>query len=378
LPWRAPPGGTPDPYWVWLSEIMLQQTTVTAVAPYFAAFVAKWPNVKSLARSPVDEIMRQWAGLGYYSRARNLHACARKVATDFGGRFPDTESALRDLPGIGSYTAAAIAAIAFGRHAIVVDGNVERIVARFFAIDTPLPAAKTAIRAKAAELTPSYRPGDYAQAMMDLGATICRPRKPACTLCPLTTNCAARASASPERFPRKSQKPERPLRVGAAFFVRRGDGMVLVRQRPPKGLLGGMMEFPGTEWSAVVGVPGDGNCGEAVVAGLDPALRALVSGADLVGPTTSDRTRQKGEMSRPPTRGPGTRKLDGTIEHIFTHFRLQLEVYAVECPRGAIAPADCRWVEDPDLDRQALPSVMRKVLKLVRESSQAGPSRNLR
>jgi A/G-specific adenine glycosylase len=352
LPWRAPPGRKADPYEVWLSEIMLQQTTVTAVAPYFAAFVARWPNVKLLAESPVEEIMRQWAGLGYYSRARNLHACAKTVVADFGGRFPQSEATLRGLPGIGPYTAAAIAAIAFDQHAVVVDGNVERVVARYFAIDMPLPAAKSAIREKAAELTPFERPGDYAQAMMDLGATICTPRKPACALCPSRADCAARASGSPELYPRKAGKPERPLRRGAAFFIHRQDGMVLLRTRPPKGLLGGMTEFPGTEWIPSPR-PEEGSL-------HDPVSKHADSWAG-----TWDDAPLWAQFAPPSV---PLRKLDTSVAHIFTHFRLELEVYVAEIARETPPPPGCRWVRETDLDREALPSVMRKVLKVVREN----------
>jgi A/G-specific adenine glycosylase len=354
LPWRALPGQRADPYQVWLSEIMLQQTTVAAVVPYFTAFVARWPSVEGLADAPVEEVMRQWAGLGYYSRARNLHACARMVTAEHGGRFPDTEEALRGLPGIGPYTAAAIAAIAFGRRAVVVDGNVERVVARLFAIPTPLPAAKASIRAKATDLTPPARPGDYAQAMMDLGATICTPRKPACALCPLTAGCAARATGTPERFPLKAAKPERPVRHGAVLFVRRRDGMVLVRTRPPKGLLGGMTEFPGTEWTtSPLSEEGLRRKAVSMVAdfGTDAALWS-----QLVPPSVP------------------LRKLDMGVTHVFTHFRLELEIRVAEVPHGAHPPAGCRWVHESDVDHEALPSVMRKVLKAVRgNGGSAGP-----
>lgn len=351
LPWRAAPGQRADPYHVWLSEIMLQQTTVAAVAPYFMAFLTRWPSVDSLAEAPVEEIMRQWAGLGYYSRARNLHACARRVVAEHGGSFPEIETTLRRLPGIGPYTAAAIAAIGFGRHAVVVDGNVERVVSRLFAIETPLPAAKSLIEEKAAELTPFERPGDYAQAMMDLGATICTPRKPACALCPLTARCAARAAGTPELYPRKAARPERPLRRGTVVFVRRRDGMVLLRTRPPKGLLGGMTEFPGTEWlsvsrgadASVAGV----TAGPSLDVGFDPTVRALISAVPL-------------------------RKLDASVAHVFTHLRLELDIYVVEIARGSATPTGCRWVHETDLDREALPSVMRKVLKVVRKNARDG------
>ncbi|MGH6800832.1 MAG: A/G-specific adenine glycosylase, partial [Methylocella sp.] len=221
LPWRALPGEAADPYQVWLSEIMLQQTTVAAVKPYFLGFLARWPNVGLLAQASGEEVMRAWAGLGYYSRARNLHACAKIIAGRFGGKFPDAEAALRNLPGIGPYTAAAIAAIAFGRRAAAVDGNAERVLARLYSISSPLPAAKSEIKAKAAAMVPAERPGDFAQAMMDLGATICAPKHPCCDICPLLKFCRGHALGSPETLPRKAPRRERPLRQGAAFFVRR-------------------------------------------------------------------------------------------------------------------------------------------------------------
>src|ERR1019366_7791005 len=250
LPWRPRPREPADPYKVWLSEIMLQQTTVASVKPYFAAFVARWPNVDLLAQASSGDVMRAWAGLGYYSRARNLHACSKIIAGEFGGRFPATEAALRNLPGIGPYTAAAIAAIAFGQRAAAIDGNVTRVAARLFSIETPLPAASSAIKARAEGMVPAARPGDFAQAMMDLGAMVCTPRKPSCGLCPLRDFCLGSASGHAETLPRKAPRPPRPLRRGAAFFVRRRDGAVLVRTRPPKGLLGGMTELPGSPWSA--------------------------------------------------------------------------------------------------------------------------------
>ncbi len=366
LPWRAPPGERADPYRVWLSEIMLQQTTVAAVAPYYTAFLARWPAVENLAEAPIEAVMRQWAGLGYYSRARNLHVCARRVTAEHGGRFPETEAALRALPGIGPYTAAAVAAIAFGRRAVVVDGNVERVVARFFAIESPLPAAKASIKEKAADLTPFKRPGDYAQAMMDLGATICTPRKPACALCPLTAGCAAHAAGDPEAFPRKRASPERPLRRGTVFFIRRQDRMVLLRTRPEKGLLGGMSEFPGTEWThfpqheessyeAVMAVPG-------LDPGIDPAIQELLFGACV--PTRN----AQAERPSPAAASIPFRKVDTGVTHVFTHFRLELRIFVAEVPRVSLAPTGCRWVRETDLDHEALPSVMRKVLKAVGES----------
>ena len=250
LPWRALPGDdAPNPYSVWLSEVMLQQTTVAAVKPYHAAFLARWPTVEALACADDADVMAAWAGLGYYARARNLLACARVVVTNHGGRFPLTEAALRALPGIGAYTAAAIAAIAFDARAVVVDANVERVVSRLFAIAEPLPAARVAIRERAETITPDARAGDFAQAMMDLGATICTPRDPACVLCPLAFACAARAAGRPDTYPVKLPKGEKPIRQGTIFWLE-ASGHVLLRARPPRGLLGGMRALPTGAWTA--------------------------------------------------------------------------------------------------------------------------------
>src|SRR6201991_2673409 len=249
LPWRAPAGERADPYRVWLSEIMLQQTTVKAVGPYFEKFVARWPDAAALARASLDDVLRMWAGLGYYSRARNLHACAVTVARDHGGMFPDTEDGLRALPGIGPYTAAAIAAIAFGRRTMPVDGNIERVVSRLYAVEEPLPQAKPLIQQLAATLLGDTRAGDSAQALMDLGSTICTPKKPACALCPINDDCLGFARGDQETFPRKAAKKTGELRRGAAFVVTRG-GELLVRTRAEKGLLGGMTEVPTSEWLA--------------------------------------------------------------------------------------------------------------------------------
>lgn len=243
LPWRSEPGGRPDPYRVWLSEVMLQQTTVAHATPYFELFTRRWPNVEALAEAPEAEVMAAWAGLGYYARARNLIACARSVAEDLGGRFPDTEEELRRLPGIGRYTAAAVAAIAFGRRAVVVDSNVERVVARLFAVETPLPAARGELYRLAGSITPDREAGDFAQAMMDLGATICLPRAPDCVRCPLARLCSARRSGAPGRFPLKAAKAPRPRREGVAYWLEH-DGHVLLVRRPPRGLLGGMLALP--------------------------------------------------------------------------------------------------------------------------------------
>ncbi|MGO8740459.1 A/G-specific adenine glycosylase [Rhodoblastus sp.] len=318
LPWRARPGERPDPYAVWLSEVMLQQTTVAAVGAYFLRFMKLWPCVKNLAEAPAEAVMRAWAGLGYYARARNLHACARKVASEYGGRFPSEEAELRRLPGVGPYTAAAIAAIAFDRPAIVVDGNVERAMARLRALETPFPAAKKAIPGLVAEIAPRARPGDFAQAMMDLGATICTPRNPACMICPLNADCAAQKLGAAEKFPVRAAKKPRPLRRGAVFYLRRADGAVLTRTRPPRGLLGGMEAFFGTDW------------GEA----LPAEVLAPIPGVKLA--------------------------LAGEIDHVFTHFALKLAVFVGEAPRRARAPDGGRWRGAQDMAAAALPSVMRK------------------
>lgn len=322
LPWRAPAGEAADPYAVWLSEVMLQQTTVAAVKSYFAAFLARWPDVTALAAAPTEDVMRAWAGLGYYSRARNLHACAKQVAAR--GAFPDTEAALRELPGVGPYTAAAIAAIAFDRRAVVVDGNVERVIVRLHALERPIREAKAEIRGLAEARTPAARCGDYAQAMMDLGATICTPRRPACVLCPLAEGCRARGEGRQDSLPAKAAKPARPLRQGSVFYVRRGAD-VLVRTRPDKGLLGGMTEFPGSAWDAEGDPTG--------------AARPL------------------------PARW---RKLLAPVEHGFTHFELRLVVHVAEVPAGTLAPQGCRWIAEAGLAGEALPSLMRKVAAAAR------------
>jgi A/G-specific adenine glycosylase len=330
LPWRALPGMPADPYKVWLSEIMLQQTTVTAVKPHFLGFLARWPNVGRLAQASGEEVMRAWAGLGYYSRARNLHACAKIVAGPLRGEFPDTEAGLQDLPGIGPYTAAAIAAIAFGRPAAAIDGNAERVLARLYSISTPLPAARSEIKAKAAAMVPVERPGDFAQAMMDLGATICSPKHPSCDICPLLKFCRGHALGCPESLPRKAPRRERPLRQGAAFFVRRRDGAVLVRTRPPKGLLGGMTELPGTAWETHF---------NAALAARQAPIEASYW------------------------------KLDRQVAHAFTHFTLRLDIYVAEVPSSRRAPKGYRFVPDRGLDKEAFPSVMRKIIESVRRSA---------
>jgi A/G-specific adenine glycosylase len=329
LPWRAPPGATPDPYAVWLSEIMLQQTTVAAVIPFYERFLARWPTIEALAAAKLDDILAAWAGLGYYSRARNLHACARIVAEKHRGTFPSSEEELSELPGIGPYTAAAIAAIAFGARATPVDGNIERVVARLFAVKTPLPAAKEEIRRLAATLTPSERAGDFAQALMDLGASLCTPKRPSCLMCPLQADCAAHAEGIESTLPAKAVKAERPVRVGLAFLALREDGCVLLRRRPEAGLLGGMLEVPSTDWADTLPP-------------LNEALRTA------------------------PVRGDWW-AVPGSVVHTFTHFRLESLVYRAIVPADASLtfwsdPQRCRWVARRDLDRAALPSVMRKII----------------
>jgi A/G-specific adenine glycosylase len=325
LPWRALPGERADPYRVWLSEIMLQQTTVKAVGPYFEKFIARWPDVAAMGRASLDDVLRMWAGLGYYSRARNLHACAVVVMRDHGGVFPDTEAGLRALPGIGPYTAAAIAAIAYDRRTMPVDGNIERVVSRLFAVEDTLPQAKPRIQDLATALLGPSRSGDLAQALMDLGATICTPKTPACSLCPLNDGCAALGRGDQETFPRKAPKKAGMLRRGAAFVVTRGD-QLLVRSRPAKGLLGGMTEVPTSEWSA-------GHDDEAALVQA-PAINGVM------------RWHRKA----------------GRVTHVFTHFPLELVVYTAQVPGRTRAPEGMRWVPLATLQDEALPNLMRKVI----------------
>jgi len=323
LPWRAENGAAADPYRVWLSEIMLQQTTVKAVGPYYVGFLKRWPSVRKLAAAPLDDVLKVWAGLGYYARARNLHACARAVVEQHRGQFPATEAGLRLLPGIGTYTAAAIAAIAFDRRAVAIDGNVERVIARLFAIDAMLPDAKAEIRVRAETLMPEKRFGDFTQALMDLGATICTPKKPACAICPWMGLCAAQRRGDPETFPRKAPKVEGKLRRGASFVVMRADGSVLLRSRPPHGLLGGMTEVPSTAWTHAF-----------------------------------DERRALAEAPLKAT----WRRVPGVVEHGFTHFPLQQSVYVASVPAKTKAPPGMRWVARVELAGEALPNVMRKVV----------------
>ena len=325
LPWRPLPGVRADPYGVWLSEIMLQQTGVKTVKPYFEKFLARWPDVEALGRASLDDVLRMWAGLGYYSRARNLHACAVAVLRDHGAMFPDTEQGLRGLPGIGPYTAAAIAAIAFGRRTMPVDGNIERVVSRLFAVEEPLPQAKPLIGSLATTLLGPSRAGDSAQALMDLGSSICTPKKPACALCPLNRDCVSRARGDQETFPRKAPKKTGALRRGAAFVVTRGDAL-LVRTRPEKGLLGGMTEVPTSHWLEVQD--------DQTALQQAPGVRS----------------------------GARWNRKAGVVSHVFTHFPLELMVYTANVSARAAAPEGMRWVPISALRDEALPNVMRKVI----------------
>ncbi|RAK62157.1 A/G-specific adenine glycosylase [Phenylobacterium kunshanense] len=321
LPWRVGPrdhaaGVRAEPYRVWLSEVMLQQTTVPHATPYFLKFTARWPTVSDLAAAPDEEVMAAWAGLGYYARARNLLACARAVARDHGGVFPDTEEGLRSLPGLGPYTAAAVGAIAFDRPANVVDGNVERVMARLFAVETPLPEAKPELKRLAGALVREDRPGDWAQALMDLGATICRPKAPLCDRCPIASSCAGLAGGAPETYPRKTAKAERPRRHGVAYVLTRGAEIALVR-RPPKGLLGGMLALPTSDWRA-------------------------------------ERWTEAEAMAAAPA--PADWRPVGEIEHVFTHFSLSLGLLRAEGDAEGLI-----WSPRRDLD--ALPSVFLKAAR---------------
>lgn len=324
LPWRAPPGEpAPSPYRVWLSEVMLQQTTTGAVAPYFAAFTARWPTVEALAAAPEADVMAAWAGLGYYSRVRNLIACAREVAAR--GGFPDSEDGLRRLPGLGAYTAAAVAAIAFGRHAVAIDANVERVVARLFAIDAPLPGARKAIRAAAETITPAGRPGDFAQGLMDLGAMVCTPRDPRCLLCPLARDCAGLAQGNPARLPVKAPRRVRPSRIGTAFWIERADengGAVWLVRRPGRGMLGGMRALPDDGWSART----DGS-GDAPI--------------------------------------PGSWRAGGVVRHGFTHFDLELGLAIYAGSAWGKLEGEGEWWPVAEIEVAGLPTLFAKAAQLA-------------
>jgi len=335
LPWRSAPNtAAPDPYRVWLSEVMLQQTSTVAVKPYFEAFTARWPTVQALAAAADSDLMAAWAGLGYYARARNLLACARAVASEHKGVFPDTEAGLLTLPGIGRYTAAAVAAIAFGRRAVVVDGNVERVVSRLFAVETPLPAAKPMLYDLAASITPDDRAGDFAQAMMDLGATICTPRSPACAICPIRPQCAAVKTGAPALYPVRAARKKKPQRYGTIFWLER-DGQVLTVRRADKGLLGGMRALPTGPWSDA-----------------PPGLEGAPFAVDW------------------------TMAEEG-VSHVFTHFALDLAI-ARGTPakglgeKGCAIPADGEWWPVDGLDAAGLPTVFAKAARRALEEREHG------
>jgi A/G-specific adenine glycosylase len=329
LPWRAEPGlgVQTDPYRVWLSEIMLQQTVVATVIPYFEKFVARWPTVKALAAAPAEDVMAAWAGLGYYSRARNLIRCARVVTEELGGKFPREEADLQKLPGIGPYTAAAIAAIAFDAPATVIDGNVDRVMVRMFGIERPIRDAKSEIRDFAEALTPKRRAGDYAQGVMDLGATICTPTSPSCSICPWAEDCVARSRGIAGELPVKPPRKAKPMRWGIVFWITRGDGAVLLRRRPDKGLLGGMLVLPSSEW-------------------------------------LSDELDPRKHLKQAPVKAK-FKALPGVVSHTFTHFHLDLAVYAARIDGRKVSGEDFLWMDPADLDEAGLPTVMKKVVQVA-------------
>lgn len=324
MPWRAAKGVRPDPYHVWLSEIMLQQTTVVTVGPYFMKFVNKWPTVEALAKAKLDEVLTAWAGLGYYARARNLHKCAVTIAKDHRGVFPRTVEGLLELPGIGPYTAAAIASIAFDVPAVAVDGNVERVVSRYFAIEQPLPLSKEKIRAKAALLADgTTHPGDFTQAFMELGATVCTPRKPKCGSCPWQLDCAGRRKGIAEELPRKLAKAAKPVRYGKVFYIANGAGEFLIHKRVGQGLYEGLYQLPTTDW-----------IGDRAEAGK---LKAPLKAARM-------------------------ESLGAEVRHSFTHFDLILEIWTGHTKNSSLAHA--AWVSSDNIEQYALPTLMKKAIRL--------------
>jgi A/G-specific adenine glycosylase len=324
LPWRVRGGLHPDPYRVWISEIMLQQTTVATVIPYYERFLNRWPAVTALAAAPLDDVLHGWQGLGYYSRARNLHRCAQVICETLGGQFPHTAAELARLPGIGPYTAAALASICFGEPVAAIDGNVQRVISRLYTLPDPPALNKNAVAERAAALVPVTRPGDFAQAVMDLGATVCTPKSPRCLLCPVQACCQAARTGTPELWPHKVAKATVPQKYGTVHWITRPDGAVWLRQRPQRGLLGGMMEVPSSDWTAAA--PVAGFCGSP----LFPA---------------------------------DWQPVPGVVKHVFTHFRLELRV--VWCVRTDPPPLAGRWVLREQLANEALPTLMHKVIALA-------------
>ncbi len=340
MPWRSEAGQTPDPYHIWLSEIMLQQTTVVTVGPYFEKFITRWPTLKDFAESCLDDVLKMWAGLGYYARARNLHKCAGIIMGEFGGIFPQSQKQLLQLPGIGPYTAAAIMAIAFDTRATVVDGNVERVIARIFAIEKPLPHSKPLLKELTKSLTPHVRPGDYAQAIMDLGATVCKPRNPQCPLCPWQSSCCARVRGIQEQLPQKLKKPPKPRRHGTAFWLQREDGKILLRKRLPSGLLGAMMEIPSSPW-----------------------IEATQMSASKIQPA-----------DHAPIKARWQKHGSGIVKHTFTHFHLEMTIWqaraGMDTKLTEVADEErCSWVDIKDLDSQALPTLMQKIVNATLRKS---------
>jgi len=331
MPWRVSPadrkaGVLPDPYRIWMSEIMLQQTTVAAVKDYFERFTRRWPTVQALAEAEDAAVMGEWAGLGYYARARNLLKCARAIVSEHNGQFPDSYDALLKLPGIGPYTAAAISSIAYDHPETVLDGNVERVMARLYDVHNPLPASKPELKALAAALTPLDRPGDYAQAVMDLGATLCTPRNPACGICPWRSPCLARQAGTAAMLPKKSPKKAKPTRYGIVYLGQRSDGAWLVETRPESGLLGGMLGWPGSEW-----------------------------------------TETRAEPSDPPPCPGAWRDLGSDVRHTFTHFHLILQIRIATLPMDA-RPTCGFFLPKHQFRPSALPTVMRKAFTLAQKS----------
>lgn len=325
MPWRALKGKAPNPYHVWLSEIMLQQTTVVTVGPYFIKFISKWPTVKELAKAKLDDVLTAWAGLGYYARARNLHKCAQVVVAQHNGKFPAAREALLELPGIGPYTAAAISSIAFNQPAVAVDGNVERVVSRFFAIEETLPASKETLRTHAAQLAEgNVRPGDFTQAFMELGATICTPRKPKCGSCPWQKACKAHAQDIAEELPRKTPKTKNPIRYGKVFWIQKQSGKFLIEKRAAKGLYEGMFQLPTTEW------------------------------------TDSGKLKS---LPHPYGQHMRFKSLEATVRHTFTHFDLVLEIWAAR-PGKDFRTRTGKFISVAEIEDYALPSLMQKVMRL--------------